>query len=161
MLVAMDNIFRACVSSKIEDVVIGMPHRGRSNLLAVLLRYPASSLFAKMRGESLLPPGILGDDDVLSHIAQSVALDADYGAPLRVSLIHNPSHLEAAYPVALGKARGRQDVRLGATRTDASDRRELSLPVIMHGDAAVAGQVFEIDPVFLFLICFALIVPLL
>jgi 2-oxoglutarate dehydrogenase complex dehydrogenase (E1) component-like enzyme len=94
MIVAMDSLFRACASVQIEDVVIGMPHRGRSNLLAVLLRYPPASLFAKMRGESLLPSGVIGDDDVLSHIAQSVALDSTYGKPLRVTLLHNPSHLE-------------------------------------------------------------------
>lgn len=141
MIVAMDTLFRSCVAASIDDVVVGMPHRGRSNLLAVLLKFPPASLFAKMRGESLLPRGVLGDDDVLSHIAQSVALDVAYGAPLRVSLIHNPSHLEAAGPIALGKARARQDARLGAElRADGSTRRAQSLPVIMHGDAAVAGQ---------------------
>ena len=59
-----------------------------------MLQYPAASMFAKMRGKSLLPPGVLGTDDVLSHIAQSIDLDENYGAPLHVSLLHNPSHLE-------------------------------------------------------------------
>jgi 2-oxoglutarate dehydrogenase complex dehydrogenase (E1) component-like enzyme len=51
-------------------------------------------MFAKMRGKSLLPPGVLGTDDVLSHIAQSIDLHQQYGAPLHATLLHNPSHLE-------------------------------------------------------------------
>jgi probable 2-oxoglutarate dehydrogenase E1 component DHKTD1 len=153
LMVAMDALFQQCVASGIDDVVIGMPHRGRNNLLTVLLDYPPSSMFAKMRGQSLLPPGAHGLDDVLSHIAQSADVGARYGGALHVSLLHNPSHLEAVDPVALGKARARQEERLpeppgvvaahdrGAwPRLRASARRTGTLCVQMHGDGAVAGQ---------------------
>jgi probable 2-oxoglutarate dehydrogenase E1 component DHKTD1 len=150
----MDALFAQCSESVISDVVIGMPHRGRNNLLTLLLDYPASSMFAKMRGQSLLPPGAIGSDDVLSHIAQSVELGPRYGqSALHVSLLHNPSHLEAINPVALGKTRGRQDDRMpDEPRTVASHersawrrlrrsaRRAGPLCVMMHGDSAAAGQ---------------------
>jgi probable 2-oxoglutarate dehydrogenase E1 component DHKTD1 len=153
LMVAMEALFQQCVASGIDDVVVGMPHRGRNNLLTVLLDYPPSSMFAKMRGQSLLPPGAHGLDDVLSHIAQSADVGARYGGALHVSLLHNPSHLEAVDPVALGKARARQEERLpeppgvvaahdrGAwPRLRASARRTGTLCVQMHGDGAVAGQ---------------------
>ncbi len=109
------------------DVVVGMPHRGRLNLMTILLQYPASSIFHKLTGKRELPPGsqgmqvadfglfcyhyficIAGVGDVLSHLYQSVDLNVD-GKSVHVSLLPNPSHLEAVNPVTVGKVRARQD----------------------------------------------------
>jgi len=134
IVVAMDELFATAAQSGVQDVVIASGHRGRLNVLHGLLQFSASSLFRKMRGLSLLPSGALGVDDVLSHIAQSVDLGGVYGTErFNVSMIHNPSHLEAADPAAVGKARSKMDHVHGG---DAS--RVLALQV--HGDAAVIGQ---------------------
>jgi len=85
-----------------------MPHRGRLNLLTDLLRMDPALLFHKLMGRSELPPGVRGCGDVISHLSTSVDLDYEAGRPLHVSLVHNPSHLEAVNPVAMGKARGKQ-----------------------------------------------------
>eukprot|EP00744_Colponema_vietnamica_P000754 GILI01001312.1.p1 GENE.GILI01001312.1~~GILI01001312.1.p1 ORF type:complete len:813 (+),score=284.09 GILI01001312.1:272-2440(+) len=111
-----------------------MPHRGRLNLLVGLLEYPARQLFYKIKGNSDIPATLPGLDDVVSHIACSV--DKKYpgaSSPVHVSLMHNPSHLEAINPVSMGKTRAKQDDRKDATRSQVMN-------LCLHGDAAVAGQ---------------------
>jgi probable 2-oxoglutarate dehydrogenase E1 component DHKTD1 len=104
-----------------------MAHRGRLNILVGLLDYPARALFSKVRGKSDVPEGMDALDDVVSHIGQSV--DKTYGArKLHVTMLNNPSHLEAVNPVAQGKTRAKQDAGRSA------------LCVQLHGDAAFAGQ---------------------
>jgi probable 2-oxoglutarate dehydrogenase E1 component DHKTD1 len=98
----------------VRDVVLGMPHRGRLNLLTdpALMAMDPALLFHKLAGQSELPPGVRGCGDVISHL--SLAVDLDYStrqpaaAKLHVSMVHNPSHLEAVNPVTMGKARGKQ-----------------------------------------------------
>ncbi len=108
----------------VKDTVIGMAHRGRTNLLVGMLQYPASLLFHKIRGHSDVPaevPRVSGD--VISHIGHKASLSFSGGRSMDVRVLHNPSHLEAVNPAALGRARVR-----GA------------MPVIFHGDTALAGQ---------------------
>ncbi|KAI8841738.1 thiamine diphosphate-binding protein [Chytridium lagenaria] len=110
MMVALDAVFRSASGSGIRDIVLGMPHRGRLNLLTDLLQYNPTALFHKVKGNPEFPNATLpGSGDVLSHLATSVDLHhPESKHPIHVSLLHNPSHLEAINPVAVGKARARQ-----------------------------------------------------
>lgn len=135
-LVALEEIFVQASRNGYEKVVLGMPHRGRLNLLVSLLDYPARALFAKVKGRSLVPKGMDCWDDVASHIAQTVTKRFDKtpgSAPITVSMLHNSSHLEAVNPIAIGKTRAKQD-DFGANGQD----KILSLQ--LHGDSAYAGQ---------------------
>ncbi|KAK2101024.1 putative 2-oxoglutarate dehydrogenase E1 component DHKTD1, mitochondrial [Saguinus oedipus] len=95
----------------VTDVIIGMPHRGRLNLLTGLLQFPPELMFPKMRGLSEFPENFSGTGDVLSHLTSSVDLDFGVHHPLHVTTLPNPSHLEAVNPVAMGKTRSRQQSR--------------------------------------------------
>eukprot|EP00455_Lapot_gusevi_P030352 TRINITY_DN3264_c0_g3_i5.p1 TRINITY_DN3264_c0_g3~~TRINITY_DN3264_c0_g3_i5.p1 ORF type:complete len:905 (+),score=378.09 TRINITY_DN3264_c0_g3_i5:61-2775(+) len=133
MIPAVNSIFTTSSQAGVENVVLCMPHRGRLNLLVTLLDYPARALFAKVKGLSHIPESFFGDDDVASHIALSVTKKFDRTRPLHVSMLHNPSHLEAINPVALGKTRAKQD----GNNDPNGDR---TVCVQLHGDAAFAGQ---------------------
>ncbi|KAJ7627899.1 hypothetical protein B0H17DRAFT_1218421 [Mycena rosella] len=86
-----------------------MPHRGRLNLLTDLLQYPATALFHKIKGGTEIPEDLGAEGDVISHLVASPVLKYDGAAsPIQVSLLPNPSHLEAVNPVALGKTRAKQ-----------------------------------------------------
>lgn len=139
-----------------------MPHRGRLNLLTDLLNFNPTALFHKVKGNSEFPDDIPATGDVLSHIGTSIrtakntpdpslttiriaaTVNLDYGKekPIHVSMLHNPSHLEAANPVALGKARAKQmylyESGLEQGECYIGDR---VMCVQMHGDAAFCGQV--------------------
>jgi len=109
-LIAMQTLFESASQVGYEKVVLGMPHRGRLNTLVSLLDYPARALFAKIKGRSLVPPSMPGWDDVASHIATSCTKKfGSSKSELTVSMLHNPSHLEAVNPVTLGKTRAKQD----------------------------------------------------
>ncbi|XP_031215381.1 probable 2-oxoglutarate dehydrogenase E1 component DHKTD1, mitochondrial isoform X3 [Mastomys coucha] len=95
----------------VTDIIIGMPHRGRLNLLTGLLQLPPELMFRKMRGLSEFPESVATIGDVLSHLTSSVDLDFGAHRPLHVTMLPNPSHLEAVNPVAVGKTRGRQQTR--------------------------------------------------
>ncbi|KAI8060788.1 dehydrogenase E1 and transketolase domain-containing protein 1 [Gongronella butleri] len=140
MMVALDRIFELSAKSGVSDVVIGMPHRGRLNLLCDLLEYPHAALFHKMKGNSELPADTFTSGDVLSHLASNPTLQYD-GKPVHVSLLNNPSHLEAVNPVAMGKARAKQTDLLNKPATDkdcALGDRVMAIQI--HGDAAFTGQ---------------------
>ncbi|KAL0483648.1 2-oxoadipate dehydrogenase E1 component [Acrasis kona] len=125
MIPAMDIILRKLEQDGTTDLVLGMPHRGRLNLLVGLLKYPPRALFHKMKGNSEIPEELFGIGDVLSHIGISTKLP---GTNMNISLLNNPSHLEAINPVALGKTRNKIDKGRNASC------------VQMHGDAAFIGQ---------------------
>ncbi|KAJ1546861.1 hypothetical protein HK405_006803, partial [Cladochytrium tenue] len=145
MMVVLDQLFRVANLSGIRDVILGMPHRGRLNLLTDLLKYPPRALFHKVKGNSEFPPDVPGCGDVLSHIATKTALRyAGAAADVKVSLLHNPSHLEAVNPVAAGKARARQmhlyeEKVTGDTLGDCQIGDQV-LCVQLHGDSAFTGQ---------------------
>lgn len=129
LLPALDAVFAAAAGAGVRDAVIGMAHRGRLAVLVSLLGYPARKLFHKIHGYDAFPGEVQGVDDVTSHIA--AAADKVYGgkSAIHVSLLHNPSHLEAVNPVAAGKTRAKRDLGSSA-----------ALCIQIHGDAAVYGQ---------------------
>ena len=130
LIPVLDRIIRSCPVAGVSDVVMGMSHRGRLNVLAHILRKPYETLFAEFRDSD--PLGFLGDGDVKYHKGHSCDIDLD-GYPVHLTIAANPSHLEAVNAVVEGKCRARQD-RYGA---DGAGR---VLPVLIHGDAAFAGQ---------------------
>ncbi|KAM4828498.1 2-oxoadipate dehydrogenase complex component E1 isoform 2-T2 [Thomomys bottae] len=126
----------------ITDVIIGMPHRGRLNLLTGLLQLPPELMFRKMQGLSEFPENVSAIGDVLSHLTSSVDLDFGAHRPLHVTMLPNPSHLEAVNPVAVGKARGRQQSRQdGDYSPDGSAQPgDKVICLQVHGDASFCGQ---------------------
>lgn len=130
LLPVLDRIVRSCPDAGIRDVVLGMSHRGRLNVLAHIFNKPYESIFAEFRETA--PFGFEGDGDVKYHKGYSSDVELD-GRKIHLTLAPNPSHLEAVNAVVLGKSRARQD-RYGA------DGAGSVLPVLIHGDAAFAGQ---------------------
>ncbi|SJZ80201.1 2-oxoglutarate dehydrogenase E1 component [Enhydrobacter aerosaccus] len=116
----------------VKEVVIGMPHRGRLNTLVHVMHKSYTALFSEFQGRPSLPEEMRGSGDVKYHLGASADREFD-GHVIHLSLAPNPSHLEAVNPVVLGKARAKQDQR-GDT-----DRSQV-MAILMHGDAAFAGQ---------------------
>ncbi|XP_048013795.1 probable 2-oxoglutarate dehydrogenase E1 component DHKTD1, mitochondrial [Megalobrama amblycephala] len=136
------ELFRSAAYSGVTDVVMGMPHRGRLNLLTGLLQFPPELMFRKMRGLSEFPENSPSIGDVLSHLTSTVELDFGAGHPLHVTMLPNPSHLEAINPVTQGKTRGRQQVKQdGDYSTDShSQPGDKVICLQVHGDASFSGQ---------------------
>ncbi|XP_048733031.1 2-oxoadipate dehydrogenase complex component E1-like [Ostrea edulis] len=138
MMAVFEEIFNKCSQSDLTDVVICMPHRGRLNFLTCMLKFPPVIMFKKMKGLSEIPPNVAGSGDVLSHLYTSVDLNYNNDS-VHVSLIPNPSHLEANNPVAVGKARAKQQtLRCGEYSPETTAKRVLSVQV--HGDASFSAQ---------------------
>jgi len=131
LITLLDAVVRHASDTGTTDIILGMPHRGRLNVLANIFGKPCENIFAEFRDEG--DPGFVGDGDVKYHAGFSTDVTPDSGAPVHLTLAANPSHLEAVNPVVEGKARARQD-RLGANGTGRV------LPVLIHGDAAFSGQ---------------------
>jgi 2-oxoglutarate dehydrogenase E1 component len=116
----------------IREIIIGMSHRGRLNVLANILRKPYEEIFAQFE-ENYLPDSMDGDGDVKYHLGFSSDRVNSRGLQLHLSLAPNPSHLEAVDPVVEGRTRAKQ--------TAFGDKeRKKGVPVLIHGDAAFAGQ---------------------
>jgi 2-oxoglutarate dehydrogenase E1 component len=133
MVAAVDSIIEHCPSVGVEEVVMGMAHRGRLNILTSVMRKNFNVLFEQF-SENYIPETVGGDGDVKYHLGYEAVLDTASGKKVEVRLAANPSHLEIVNPVVEGKARARQRVR-GDTAT-----RKRVLPLLIHGDAAFAGQ---------------------
>jgi 2-oxoglutarate dehydrogenase E1 component len=116
----------------VREVVIGMPHRGRLNTLVHVLQKSYTALFSEFQGRSSQPEEMRGSGDVKYHLGASADREFD-GNVIHVSLAPNPSHLEAVNPVVLGKARAKEDQRGDTERSQV-------MAILMHGDAAFAGQ---------------------
>nr|XP_020748805.1 probable 2-oxoglutarate dehydrogenase E1 component DHKTD1, mitochondrial isoform X2 [Odocoileus virginianus texanus] len=136
------ELLKMAAYSGVTDVIIGMPHRGRLNLLTGLLQFPPELMFRKMRGLSEFPENVSAVGDVLSHLTSSVDLDFGAHHPLHVTMLPNPSHLEAVNPVAVGKTRGRQQSRQdGDYSLDSSAQPgDKVICLQVHGDASFCGQ---------------------
>ncbi len=132
MIPAMESIIKVGGALGITEVVFGMPHRGRLNMLANVLQKPFRVIFHEFGGGSSHPDDVGGSGDVKYHLGTSTNREFD-GNLVHLSLVPNPSHLEAVDPVVLGKVRAIQ------TMVGDSDHKR-SLPVLLHGDAAFAGQ---------------------
>ena len=130
---ALDAIIAAGAGLGVREVVLGMAHRGRLNVLAQVLLKPHRAIFHEFKGGSFLPEEVEGSGDVKYHLGASSNCDFG-GHTVHLSLTANPSHLEAVDPVCLGKVRAKQD-QLGDWQ-----ERIAALPLLIHGDAAFAGQ---------------------
>ena len=133
MIPAMEQIIKRGGQLGVKDIVIGMPHRGRLNMLANVMAKPYRQLFHEFAGGSAKPSDVQGSGDVKYHLGASSDRAFD-GNEVHLSLTANPSHLEAVDPVVLGKSRAKQ-FQYGDKVTRAS-----VLPLLLHGDASFAGQ---------------------
>ena len=115
-----------------EEIVLGMAHRGRLNVLTNVMGKPFTAVFSEFQGNSSVPDDVQGSGDVKYHMGTSSDRDFD-GNTIHLSLTPNPSHLEFVNPVVIGKVRAKQ-----AQKKDVS--KEKVLPLLLHGDAAFAGQ---------------------
>jgi len=136
MVPALEQIIKRGGALGVEDIVLGMPHRGRLNVLAAVMGKPYHIIFHEFQGGSSLPTDIEGSGDVKYHLGASSDRSFD-GNNVHLSLTANPSHLEIVNPVVIGKARAKQAFLL---REDPTAGRSHVLPLLMHGDAAFAGQ---------------------
>ncbi|TDE39639.1 2-oxoglutarate dehydrogenase E1 component [Antarcticimicrobium sediminis] len=133
LIPAMEQIIKRGGALGIREIVIGMPHRGRLNVLANVLAKPYRAIFNEFQGGSSKPEDVDGSGDVKYHLGASSDREFD-GNKVHLSLTANPSHLEAVNPVVLGKVRAKQD------QLNDQENRVAVLPVLLHGDAAFAGQ---------------------
>ncbi|HEV2364331.1 MAG TPA: 2-oxoglutarate dehydrogenase E1 component [Caulobacteraceae bacterium] len=136
MVPALEQIIKRGGGAGVKDIVIGMPHRGRLNVLAAVMAKPYRVIFHEFQGGSDLPMDIEGSGDVKYHLGASSDRAFD-GNNVHLSLTANPSHLEIVNPVVLGKARAKQAFAL---RANPSLGRSHVLPLLIHGDAAFSGQ---------------------
>ncbi|XP_034541856.1 probable 2-oxoglutarate dehydrogenase E1 component DHKTD1, mitochondrial [Notolabrus celidotus] len=136
------ELFYQLAHSGATDIIIGMPHRGRLNLLSGLLKCPPELMFRKMRGLSEFPDTSPATGDVLSHLTSSVELDFGAAHPIHVTMLPNPSHLEAINPVAQGKARARQQLRKEGdySSEDNAQPGDQVVCLQVHGDGSFTGQ---------------------
>jgi 2-oxoglutarate dehydrogenase E1 component len=126
----LTEALRAAAGQGAEQAILGMSHRGRLNVMAHVLGKPAREIFSRF--EDTEPESVMGSGDVKYHLGASGTLKTGAGR-LEIDLVANPSHLEAIGPVVQGLARARQDRR-------GPDGRRQVLPLLLHGDAALAGQ---------------------
>ncbi len=136
MVPALEQIIKRGGALGVKEIVIGMPHRGRLNVLSAVMGKPYFQIFHEFSGGSITPDDVGGSGDVKYHLGASSDRAFD-GNKVHLSLTANPSHLEAVDPVVLGKARSKQDrIEPGEIETP----RTHVLPLLLHGDAAFAGQ---------------------
>jgi 2-oxoglutarate dehydrogenase E1 component len=133
MIPALESIIKYGGSLGVREIAFGMPHRGRLNMLANVMAKPYRVIFHEFSGGSSNPDDVGGSGDVKYHLGTSTDREFD-GIKVHMSLAPNPSHLEAVDPVVLGKVRAIQ-----TDRDDLANHIQV-LPVLLHGDAAFAGQ---------------------
>lgn len=133
---ALEQIIKRGGAQGVKEIIIGMPHRGRLNVLAAVMGKPYRAIFHEFLGGSSTPEDVEGSGDVKYHLGATSDRAFD-GNNVHLSLTANPSHLEIVNPVVLGKARARQAATL---RQDPAAGRAHVLPLLLHGDAAFAGQ---------------------
>jgi 2-oxoglutarate dehydrogenase E1 component len=133
LMVILDTILHKCPGAGIAEICMGMTHRGRLNVLANFLKKSLNVIFTEFT-ENYIPDLVAGDGDVKYHLGYRTVRKLGSGAQIEIRLSGNPSHLEAVDPVVEGTARARQRIR-----NDTKHRRKV-LPLLIHGDAAFAGQ---------------------
>jgi 2-oxoglutarate dehydrogenase E1 component len=133
VIALLDAVLSTAAAQQLDEVVIGMPHRGRLNVLANIVGKPYAKIFNEFEGN--IDPGTAqGSGDVKYHLGAQGTYHAPTGSEVAVSLTANPSHLEAVNPVLEGIVRAKQDV------LDKGEDGFTVLPLLLHGDAAFAGQ---------------------
>ena len=133
LIVALDAILGSCDARGVQELVMGMAHRGRLNVLANFLNKPLNIVFNEFQG-NFIPELVGGNGDVKYHLGYQTTRELPSGHTVDILLAANPSHLEAVDPVVQGKARARQRI-LG----DTAERKRV-VPILIHGDAAFIGQ---------------------
>jgi 2-oxoglutarate dehydrogenase E1 component len=133
MIPALEQIIKRGGALGVKDIVLGMAHRGRLNVLAQVMTKPHRAIFHEFKGGSFAPDEVEGSGDVKYHLGTSSDREFDNNK-VHLSLTANPSHLEIVTPVVLGKVRAKQD-----QLADTIERAKV-LPLLIHGDAAFAGQ---------------------
>ncbi len=134
MIPALEQIIKRGGALGVKEIVLGMPHRGRLNVLAHVMGKPHRAIFHEFKGGSFTPDEVEGSGDVKYHLGASSDREFD-GNKVHLSLTANPSHLEIVDPVVLGKVRAKQD-----QHGDTPEERISVMPLLIHGDAAFAGQ---------------------
>lgn len=134
LIPALEQIIKRGGNLGVKEIVLGMPHRGRLNVLTQVMGKSHRALFHEFKGGSANPEDVEGSGDVKYHLGASSDREFD-GNRIHLSLTANPSHLEIVDPVVLGKVRAKQD-----QHGDPPDMRISVMPLLMHGDAAFAGQ---------------------
>ncbi|WP_169544168.1 2-oxoglutarate dehydrogenase E1 component [Sneathiella aquimaris] len=129
---AMEGVIKRGGQLGVKEIVLGMPHRGRLNILTNVMAKPFRAVFSEFQGNPANPEDVEGSGDVKYHLGTSSDREFD-GNNVHLSLTANPSHLEAVNPVVLGKARAKQS-QIG------HNVGEQVMPLLLHGDAAFAGQ---------------------
>ena len=137
-IAALDAIINTAAANKVQEVVIGMAHRGRLNVLANILGKTYEEIFNEFEGNAT-PDTTMGSGDVKYHLGFSSDIQTTSGNKIHLKLCPNPSHLEAVDPIVLGYSRSKADVLYNSNH-------ENILPILIHGDASVAGQgiVYEV-----------------
>lgn len=141
LIPALEQIVKRGGSMGVKEIIFGMAHRGRLNVLSQVMGKPHRAIFHEFKGGSYAPDDVEGSGDVKYHLGASSDREFD-GNSVHLSLTANPSHLEIVNPVVMGKARAKQDLLVGRTRDDMvplSERAKV-MPLLLHGDAAFAGQ---------------------
>jgi len=134
MIPALEQIIKRGGALGVKEIIVGMAHRGRLNVLSQVMSKPHRAIFHEFKGGSASPDEVEGSGDVKYHLGASSDREFD-GNQVHLSLTANPSHLEIVNPVVLGKVRAKQDQH-GASRED----RTMVMPLLISGDAAFAGQ---------------------
>ncbi len=131
-IVGLDAIINEAAEDKVEEVIIGMAHRGRLNVLANIMGKTYGQIFNEFEG-NIMPDQSFGDGDVKYHLGFSSQVDTPSGKKVHLKLVPNPSHLESVNTIVEGFSRAKADILYE------SDYDRI-LPILIHGDAAVAGQ---------------------
>jgi 2-oxoglutarate dehydrogenase E1 component len=134
LIPALEQVIKRGGALGVKEIIIGMPHRGRLNVLSQMMGKSHRAIFHEFKGGSVKPDDVEGSGDVKYHLGASSDREFDNNT-VHLSLTANPSHLEIVDPVVLGKVRAKQDQH-GCTPED----RTAVMPLLMHGDAAFAGQ---------------------
>ncbi len=132
LIVALQALLNESARAGVRSISLGMPHRGRLNVMANILRKPYAAIFSEFAGKAFYPEGIRVSGDVKYHLGTTTTIRQGRHE-IRISLLPNPSHLEAVDPVVLGRVRADQD-------KDKDEDRQKHLGILVHGDAAFAGQ---------------------
>lgn len=141
LIPALEQIIKRGGQDGLQEIVVGMAHRGRLNVLTNVMHKPHRAVFHEFKGGSYAPDDVEGSGDVKYHLGASSDREFD-GNKVHLSLTANPSHLEIVDPVVMGKARAKQDQLATQWDGDIIPLKERSkvLPLLLHGDAAFAGQ---------------------
>ncbi|WP_309085085.1 2-oxoglutarate dehydrogenase E1 component [Chelativorans sp.] len=141
LIPALEQIIKRGGQLGLKEIVLGMAHRGRLNVLSQVMGKPHRAIFHEFKGGSFAPDEVEGSGDVKYHLGASSDREFD-GNKVHLSLTANPSHLEIVDPVVMGKARAKQDQLYGRKREEMIPLAERAkvMPLLLHGDAAFAGQ---------------------